>query len=91
MFNHPNIFLLLVCLFEFFPLCFIYVVPENEAIYKVFGLAHFSWNKLWRVAIDIVLIINSSLHHVNRLSLNSNAVFVFVITSLNALSHVECH
>ena len=69
----------------------VYVVSENEAIYKVFGLVHFSWNELWRVAIDIVLIINSSLHHVNRLSINSNAVFVFVITSLNALSHVECH
>ena len=49
--NYSKIFLLLVCLFEFFPLCFIHVVSENEAIYKVFGLVHFSWNELWRVSI----------------------------------------
>ena len=38
-------------LFEFFLLCLIHAVSENEAIYKVFGLVHFSWNELWRVAI----------------------------------------
>ena len=26
-------------------------MSENEAIYKVFGMVHFSWNELWRVAI----------------------------------------
>ena len=35
------IFLFSICLFEFFPLCFIHVVSENEAIYKVFGLRVF--------------------------------------------------
>ena len=53
MFNHPGIFLLPVCLLEFFPLYFIHVVSENEAIYKVFGLVHFSWNEFWRVAIPL--------------------------------------
>ena len=49
--SHHEIFLFPECLFESSPLCFIYVVSENEAIYKVFGLVCFSWNGLWRVAI----------------------------------------
>ena len=51
--SRPRIFLPPVCLLEFFPLCFIYVVSENEAIYRVFGLVHFYWNELWRAAIAV--------------------------------------
>ena len=48
--SRHGIFLLPACIFEFFPLCFIHVVSENEAIYKVFDLVHFSWNEFLRVA-----------------------------------------
>ena len=37
--NYPRIFLLPVCPLESFPFCFFHIASEDEATYKVFGVA----------------------------------------------------